>query len=136
MLPQPYTPFPEEGASQRIHPFPQSLVSVTDPAAQMSWGKRPPQRVPASLWTILNMMTKQNSKWKQYTKFHSQLFSKYDTDYRQECKAKSALKEQQLMWKLYQHNCSRECSTCILVNIHKTLPIQNSLITFSNVLSY
>lgn len=82
MLPQPYTPFPEEGASQRIHPFPQSLVSVTDPAAQMSWGKHPPQRVPASLWTILNMMTKQNSKWKQYTKFHSQLFSKYDTDYR------------------------------------------------------
>lgn len=61
MLPQPYTPFPEEGASQRIHPFPQSLVSVTDPAAQMSWGKHPPQKVPASLLTTLNMMTKQNS---------------------------------------------------------------------------
>lgn len=61
MLPQPYTPFPEEGASQRSHPFPLSLVLVTDPAAQMSWGKHPPQMALASLLTILNTMTKQNS---------------------------------------------------------------------------
>lgn len=32
-------------------------------------------------------------KWKQYTKFHSLLFSKYNTDYRQECTAKSAFKQ-------------------------------------------
>lgn len=61
MLPQPYTPFLEEGASQRSHPFPLSLVSVKDLAAQMSWGKHPPQKALASLLTILNMMTKQNS---------------------------------------------------------------------------
>lgn len=60
-LPQPYTPFPAEGASQTNHPFPLSLVSVTDPAAQMSWGKHPPQKAPSSLLTILNTMTKQNS---------------------------------------------------------------------------
>lgn len=61
MLPQPYTPSPEEGASQRSHPFPLSLVLVTDLAAQMSWGKHPPQKAPANLLTILNTMTKQNS---------------------------------------------------------------------------
>jgi len=61
MLPQPYTPFPEEGASQRSHPFPLSLVLVTDLAAQTSWGKHPPQKALASLLTTLNTMTKQNS---------------------------------------------------------------------------
>lgn len=61
MLPQPYTPFPEEGASQRSHPFPLSLVLVKGLAAQRSWGKHPPQKAPASLLTIPNTMTKQNS---------------------------------------------------------------------------
>lgn len=60
-LPQPYTPFPEEEASQKSHPFPLSLVSVEGPAAQRSWGKHPPQKAHASLLTTRNMMTKQNS---------------------------------------------------------------------------
>lgn len=68
MLPQPYTPFPEEGASQRIHPFPLSLASVKGLAAQMSWGTHPPQKAPASLLTIRNMMTKQNSINRNNTK--------------------------------------------------------------------
>lgn len=61
MLPQPCTPFPGEEASQKSHPFPLSLASVKDLTAQMSWGKHPPQKEPASLLTILNTMTKQNS---------------------------------------------------------------------------
>lgn len=60
-MPQPYTPFPEEEASQKSHPFPLSLVSVEGPAAQRSWGKHPPQKAHASLLTTQNTMTKQNS---------------------------------------------------------------------------